>query len=316
MRIVITGGSGFIGSHLCDRYLAAGHVVLALDNFCTGSPDNTKHLRRHPLFSLMECDVSEGLPVEGEVDRVLHLASPANPKGYQEIPLATLKAGSLATFHCAELARKTGARLLLASTSEVYGDPLEHPQRESYWGHVNPVGVRSVYDEAKRFSESVLMAYHRQYGMETRIARIFNTYGPRMLPDDGRVLPEFFKQALQGNPLTIYGDGSRTRSFCYVSDLVEGLMRLLESDTPEPVNLGNPVEISMEELAHEVLELTGSRSTLQYMPARDDDPQRRCPDITLARRLLGWEPQVPRAAGLLATYQYFQETTSAPGLMP
>lgn len=307
MRVVITGGSGFIGSHLCEHYLNHGHEVVCLDNYITGSPENTLHLLENPRFSRIECNVSLGLPVEGPVDLILHMASPASPVGYLQNPLTTLKVGSEGTFHCCELAKKNGARLLLASTSEVYGDPLVHPQPESYWGNVNSIGPRSVYDEAKRFSESVVMAYHREFGLDTRIVRIFNTYGPRMQVNDGRALPAFFTQALRDEPLTVFGDGSQTRSFCYVSDLVEGIFRLAESDFIEPVNLGNPEEITMRQLAEEVIAATGSSSRIEFHPLPQDDPKLRRPDITRAQEVLGWQPTINRAHGLQETMKFFKQ---------
>ncbi len=306
MRIVITGGSGFIGSHLCERFLDDGHEVVCVDNYLTGSPKNTDHLLDHPAFSRLECNVSDGLPVEGPVDRILHFASPASPIHYMRYAMETMRVGSDAVFHCAELARQHGARLLVASTSEIYGDPLEHPQRESYWGNVNPIGPRSVYDEAKRFMETITMAYRREHGLETRIVRIFNTYGPRMQLDDGRALPNFCAQAIRGEPITVYGDGSQTRSFCYVSDLVEGIVRLLESDFPEPVNLGNPDEITIRQMVDEVLELTGSNSPVVYRELPQDDPKLRCPDIRRAKEVLGWEPKVGRREGFQKTIDYFR----------
>lgn len=306
MRIVITGGSGFIGSHLAERYLADGHQVVCLDNYLTGHPGNTAHLIGQPGFERIECDVSDGIPVDGLVDAVLHFASPASPLDYQKYPLETLRVGSEATVHCAEFALKAGARLLLASTSEVYGDPLEHPQRETYYGNVNPVGPRSVYDEAKRFAESTVMAYHRQTGLDTRIVRIFNTYGPRMKVDDGRVLPTFCAQALRGEPITVFGDGSQTRSFCYVTDLVDGICRLLESDYHEPVNIGNPNEITIRQLVDEILTACNSTSEVTYQDLPEDDPKLRRPDITLARNLLGWEPQVERSDGVARMVEYFR----------
>lgn len=307
MRVVITGGSGFIGSHLCERYLQDGHHVVCLDNYITGSPENTEHLLQNPRFSRLECNVSESIPVEDAVDLVLHMASPASPVGYLQNPFATLKVGSQGTFNCCDFAKKHGARLLLASTSEIYGDPLVHPQSESYWGNVNSIGPRSVYDEAKRFSESVVMAYHREFGLETRMVRIFNTYGPRMQVDDGRALPAFFTQALREEPLTVFGDGSQTRSFCYVTDLVEGIFRLAESDFIEPVNLGNPDEISMRQLAEEVIAVTGSASQIEMRPLPQDDPKLRRPDISRAKQVLGWEPKVARDEGLQATMTFFKE---------
>ena len=307
LRVVIAGGSGFIGSHLCERFLQDQHKVVCLDNYITGSHKNTDHLVGEPRFTRIECDVNEGLPVEEPIDALLHFASPASPSEYLKHPLETIKAGAWATFHCAELARRTGARLLLASTSEVYGDPLEHPQRESYWGHVNPIGPRSVYDEAKRVAETIVMAYHREHGVEVRVVRIFNTYGPRMQINDGRALPNFFYQALRGAPITVYGDGSQTRSFCYVSDLVEGICRLLESNYTGPVNLGNPHEVTIRELVDEVLELTSSKSQVTYCDLPQDDPKQRRPDISLAQKLLDWKPIVSRSEGLKQTLAYFKQ---------
>ncbi|HEY1065620.1 MAG TPA: UDP-glucuronic acid decarboxylase family protein, partial [Pirellulales bacterium] len=307
MRIVVTGGSGFIGSHLCERLLREGHEVVCLDSFITGSPENTEPFLSNPRFSRIECDVSDGLPVEGTVDRIYHMASPASPVGYMKNPFVTLKVGSYATFHCCELARQNNARVLVASTSEIYGDPLEHPQKESYWGNVNSIGPRSVYDEAKRFAESVMMAYHTEYNVATRIVRIFNTYGPRMQLEDGRALPAFFSQALRNEPITVFGDGSQTRSFCYVTDLVDGIIRLMESDYHLPVNIGNPVEITIREVVDEVLRITGSTSEVTYHPLPQDDPKLRRPDITLARKVLGWEPKVDRAEGLEKTLAFFRE---------
>ena len=306
MRVVITGGSGFVGSHLCERFLLDGHQVVCVDNYITGSPRNTEHLLDNPSFSRIEHDVSLGLPIEGPIDAVLHFASPASPINYLKHPLETLRIGSDGTFHCCELSRRSGALLLLASTIEIYGDPLEHPQRESYWGNCNPIGPRSVYDEAKRFAESVVMAYHRTHGLNTRIVRIFNTYGPRMQVNDGRALPAFCSQAFRNEPVTIFGSGSQTRSFCYVSDLVEGLVRLLDADYHEPVNIGNPVEITIRQLAEEVIELTNSKSAIVELPLPQDDPKLRRPDITLARQLLGWEPVVPRRDGLKLAIDYFR----------
>jgi dTDP-glucose 4,6-dehydratase len=306
VRVVITGGSGFIGSHLAERFLGDGHQVVCLDNYLTGHPGNTAHLLGNASFELVECDVSDGIPVEGSVDAVLHFASPASPFDYHKYPLETLRVGSEATVHCAEFALKHGARLLIASTSEVYGDPLEHPQRETYYGNVNSVGPRSVYDEAKRFAESVMMAYHRQKGLETRIVRIFNTYGPRMKVDDGRVLPTFCAQALRGEPITVFGDGSQTRSFCYVTDLVDGICRLLASDYHEPVNIGNPHEITIRELVDEILAACDSKSEVVYQDLPEDDPKLRRPDITLARKLLGWEPTIDRADGVARMVEFFR----------
>lgn len=306
MRVVIAGGSGFIGSHLCERFLEDGHEVVCLDNFLTGSPRNTEHLLDHPRFERVECDISAGIPVEGRVDALLNFASPASPVDYLNYPLETLRVGSDGAFQCAEFALRQQCRLLLASTSEVYGDPKEHPQRETYWGHVNPIGPRSVYDEAKRFAESVTMAYHRKHGLATRIVRIFNTYGPRMKVNDGRALPNFISQALRGEPITVFGDGSQTRSFCYVTDLVDGICRLLASDSVEPVNIGNPVEISIRDLVNEILELTGSLSQVTYRDLPTDDPQLRRPDISRARALLGWEPQVDRRTGLQRMIEHYR----------
>ena len=306
MRVVITGGSGFVGSHLCERFLNDGHEVVCIDNYITGSPRNTEHLLDDPNFERIEYDVIQGLPIEGPVDAILHFASPGSLPYYLKYPMETLRVGSDGTFHCCELARRTGARILLASTSEIYGDPLEHPQRESYWGNCNTIGPRSVYDEAKRFAESVVMAYHRTYGVDTRIVRIFNTYGPRMQANDGRALPAFASQAFRNEPITIFGSGMQTRSFCYVSDLVEGLVRLLDADYHEPVNIGNPVEITIRQLAEEVIELTNSKSAIVELPLPQDDPKLRRPDITLARQLLGWEPVVPRRDGLKLAIDYFR----------
>jgi dTDP-glucose 4,6-dehydratase len=310
MRTVVTGGAGFLGSHLCDYLLAKGHHVVALDNLITGSTDNIAHLFRHERFLFVRHDVTNYIYLDGPVDNVLHFASPASPVDYLHYPIQTLKVGSLGTHKALGLAKAKGARLLLASTSEVYGDPLVHPQREDYWGNVNPIGYRGVYDEAKRFAEAMTMAYHRTHGVATRIARIFNTYGPRMRLDDGRALPTFMGQALRGEDITIFGDGSQTRSFCYVSDLVEGLYRLLMSDEVMPVNLGNPEEVPIAQVASEVLELVGGPSKLVNVPLPPeygDDPKVRRPDITRARTLLGWEPQVPRIDGMRTTLGYFRK---------
>ncbi|MGD0012869.1 MAG: UDP-glucuronic acid decarboxylase family protein [Bryobacteraceae bacterium] len=307
MRLILSGVAGFIGSHLADRLLGEGHEVAGLDNFITGKPANIAHLARHPRFRFIEHDVT--LPVEaaGPIDGVLHLASPASPKDYLEHPIETLDASSLGTRNLLELARRFEARFLLASTSECYGDPLEHPQSESYWGNVNPVGPRSCYDEAKRFAEALTMAYHRTHGLRTNIARIFNTYGPRMKLGDGRVVPAFLDQALRGDPITIFGDGAQTRSFCYVADLVDGLCRLMLSDERYPVNLGNPDEMTVLEFAQRIQELTGSRSPIVFRPLPEDDPQRRRPDIAKARRVLGWEPRVALEDGLKTTIECFRE---------
>lgn len=304
---VVTGGAGFLGSHLCERLLAEGHRVICVDNLVTGNRTNLAHLAGRDDFRFIEHDVSEPLWLDGPVDRVLHFASPASPIDYLELPIQTLKVGSLGTHNMLGLAKEKAARFLLASTSEVYGDPLVHPQAEDYWGNVNPVGPRGVYDEAKRFAEAMTMAYHRVHGLEVRIVRIFNTFGPRMRPRDGRVVPAFIQQALQGEPLTVFGDGGQTRSFCYVSDLIEGIWRLLGSDFSEPVNLGNPREMTIREFAEAILRLTGSSSRLTFHPLPEDDPKVRQPDITRARTLLGWEPRVDLEDGLAATIEYFRE---------
>jgi dTDP-glucose 4,6-dehydratase len=306
MRVLITGAAGFLGSHLCDRFLAEGHQVVGMDNFITGHPDNIAHLQGRDDFQFVEHDVTLYIDVPGELDGVLHFASPASPVDYLEKPIQTLKVGSLGTHNALGLAMDKGARFMMASTSEVYGDPLVHPQPETYWGNVNPVGPRGVYDEAKRFSEAITMAYHRHHGVETRIVRIFNTYGPRMRPGDGRVVSNFIVQALRGDPLSVYGDGSQTRSFCYVDDLVDGIYRLFNSDRAEPTNVGNPVEFTVRELAELVLEMTGSTSQIESLPLPEDDPKVRQPDITLAREVLGWEPRVPLEEGLRRTIPYFE----------
>uniref|UniRef100_A0A7V2AYI0 UDP-glucuronate decarboxylase n=1 Tax=Rhodothermus marinus TaxID=29549 RepID=A0A7V2AYI0_RHOMR len=306
-RTLITGGAGFIGSHLCERLLAEGHEVICMDNFITGSPDNIAHLIGHERFHFIHHDVTNFIYVEGPLDYVLHFASPASPVDYLKYPIQTLKVGALGTHKALGLAKAKGARFLLASTSEVYGDPLIHPQPETYWGNVNPVGLRGVYDEAKRFAEAMTMAYHRYHGVDVRIVRIFNTYGPRMRLDDGRALPTFMTQALKGEPLTVYGDGSQTRSFQYIDDLVEGIYRLLMSDYVGPVNIGNPEEISILEFAKEIIELTGSNSEIIFKPLPADDPKIRQPDITLARQVLGWEPKVSRREGLRRTLAYFKQ---------
>ena len=311
-RTLITGGAGFLGSHLCDRFVAEGHEVICVDNFITGSPDNIAHLIGHERFRLIELDVTNYIYVEGDLDYVLHFASPASPIDYLKYPIQTLKVGALGTHKALGLAKAKQARFLIASTSEVYGDPLVHPQKEDYWGNVNPVGLRGVYDEAKRFAEAITMAYNRYHGVETRIVRIFNTYGPRMRLDDGRALPTFMGQALRGEPLTVFGDGSQTRSFQYVDDLVEGIYRLLLSDEVEPVNIGNPDELTIKEFAEEVIELTGSGSEIVYKDLPKDDPQVRQPDISKARRVLDWEPKVNRRDGLELTLRYFQERIGNP----
>ena len=305
-RVLITGGAGFLGSHLCDRFIKEGHYVIAMDNLITGDLRNIEHLFKHPNFEFYHHDVSKFIHVPGELDYILHFASPASPIDYLKIPIQTLKVGSLGIHNCLGLARVKKARVIIASTSEVYGDPLVHPQTEEYWGHVNPVGPRGVYDEAKRFQEAMTMAYHTYHGVETRIVRIFNTYGPRMRLNDGRVLPAFIGQALRGEDLTIFGDGTQTRSFCYVDDLVEGIYRLLLSDYAQPVNIGNPSEISMNEFAEEIIKLTGTNQKVVHKPLPKDDPKQRQPDITKARAILGWEPKVDRAEGLKITYEYFK----------
>ncbi|MCD6519614.1 MAG: SDR family oxidoreductase [Anaerolineae bacterium] len=311
MRVLITGGAGFIGSHLCDLFIERGHEVIAMDNLITGKLENIAHLQGHPAFHFVRHDVTNPIYIEGPLDAVLHLASLPSPVDYLEMPIKTLKVGALGTYHALGLAKAKKARFLLASTSEVYGDPLVHPQPETYWGNVNPIGPRGVYDESKRFAEALTMAYHRTHGLATRIARIFNTYGPRMRLDDGRVVPNFVCQALRGEPLTVYDDGSRTRSFCYVSDLIEGLYRLLFSDEVYPVNLGNPHEMTILEFAQLVIRITQSNSGITFVTPKDertkDDPQTRQPDITKARTILGWEPQVSLEEGLRRTIAWFRE---------
>jgi dTDP-glucose 4,6-dehydratase len=313
MRILLTGAAGFLGSHLCDRLLAEGHEVVGLDNFVTGNPDNIAHLAGNERFKFIKQDVSEYIFVPGRLDAVLHFASPASPNpdspfGYSNLPIQTMKAGALGTHNCLGVCRTQGARFLLASTSEIYGDPLEHPQTEAYWGHVDPVGPRSMYDEAKRFAEAMTMAYRQMHEMDTRIARIFNTFGPRMSLDDGRVVPNLLQQALRGESLTIFGDGNQTRSFCYVDDLVDGIYRLLLSEEHFPVNLGNPTETSILEFAKIINQLTGNKSAMEYQPDKryGNDPQRRCPDITRAKSLLGWSPKVDLRDGLTRTLAYFK----------
>jgi dTDP-glucose 4,6-dehydratase len=307
-RAVVTGGAGFLGSHLCERLLLDGHEVLCLDSFLTGNAHNVDHLRELGPFRLVRCDVTEYVHVAGDVDFVCHFASPASPIDYLQLPIETLKVGSIGTMHTLGLAKEKRARYFLASTSETYGDPQVHPQPETYWGHVNPVGPRGVYDEAKRFAEAMTMAYRRHHEVDTTIVRIFNTFGPRMRPNDGRAIPTFIRQALRGEPVTVAGDGSQTRSVCYVDDLVEGVVRLLYSDLPGPVNLGNPHELSVEDLARRVIALAGSRSPVVYVPRPEDDPTVRQPDITLAREALGWEPKVSLDEGLKRTIEWFEET--------
>lgn len=307
MRALITGVAGFLGSHLADKLLAEGHEVVGLDNLITGAPDNIGHLLGHDRFTFERHDVTEYLYVADDIDGVLHFASPASPVDYLNYPIQTLKVGSLGTHKALGLARSKGARFLLASTSEVYGDPAVHPQPESYWGNVNPVGPRGVYDEAKRFAEALTMAYHRYHDVDTRIVRIFNTYGPRMRPNDGRVVSNFIVQALSGEPLTIYGDGSQTRSFCYVDDLIDGVYRLFRSDHVEPLNLGNPNEFTINQLAEIVLRVTGSDSSIEHRPLPEDDPKVRQPDTSAARQILGWKPRVDLREGLEKTVEYFRE---------
>ncbi len=304
-RILITGAAGFLGSHLCDRFLAEGYNVVGMDNLLTGNIKNIEHLFPVKEFEFYHHDVTKFVHVPGNIDYILHFASPASPIDYLKMPIQTLKVGALGTHNLLGLAKSKGSRILVASTSEVYGDPLVHPQTEEYWGNVNPVGPRGVYDEAKRFMESITMAYHTFHNVETRIIRIFNTYGPRMRLDDGRALPTFLSQALRGEDLTVFGDGSQTRSFCYVDDLVDGIYRLLLSDYHRPVNIGNPSEITLLQFAEEVLKLTGSKSKIVYMPLPQDDPKQRQPNITKAREILGWEPKVDRHEGLKRTLEYF-----------
>lgn len=311
-RVLVTGGAGFLGSHLCDRFIAEGYHVIAMDNLITGNLENIEHLFKLEQFEFYHHDVSKFVHVPGKLDYILHFASPASPIDYLKIPIQTLKVGSLGTHNLLGLAMAKKARMLIASTSEVYGDPLVHPQSEDYWGNVNPVGPRGCYDEAKRFQEAMTMAYQMHHGLETRIVRIFNTYGPRMRLDDGRVLPAFLGQALRGEPLSIFGDGSQTRSFCYVDDLVEGIYRLLLSDYHMPVNVGNPSEITIRQFAEEICKLTGVELNIEYQPLPTDDPQKRQPDITKAREVLGWEPKVDRAEGLQRTLEYFKQKVKVP----
>ena len=309
-RVLITGAAGFLGSHLCDRFLKEGFEVIGMDNLITGDLKNIEHLFPNEHFTFYNHDVSNFIHIPGKLDYIVHFASPASPIDYLKIPIQTLKVGSLGTHNCLGLAREKNARIIVASTSEVYGDPLVHPQTESYWGHVNPVGPRGVYDEAKRFQEAITMAYHTYHGVETRIVRIFNTYGPRMRLNDGRVLPAFIGQAIRGEDLTVFGDGSQTRSFCYVDDLVEGIYRLLMSDYAQPVNVGNPDEITILDFAKEIIKLTGTDQKIVFNPLPTDDPKQRRPDITLAQSILGWEPKLHRSEGLKITYDYFKSLTT------
>jgi len=310
-RVLVTGGAGFLGSHLCERLLAEGHRVICVDNLLTGRRENIAGLLADPRFRFIHHDISKPLFIDEKIDRILHFASPASPIDYLELPIQTLKVGSLGTHNLLGLARAHEARFLLASTSEVYGDPLEHPQKESYWGNVNPVGPRGVYDEAKRFAEAMTMAYQRYHGLDTRIVRIFNTYGPRMRARDGRVVPAFIQQALLGEPMTVFGDGGQTRSFCYVTDLVEGIYRLLESDLHEPCNIGNPTEMTVLQFAQRIKAAVGSSSEIVFQKLPVDDPKTRQPDITLARTRLGWEPKVPLDEGLARTIDYFRGELAA-----
>lgn len=305
-RVLITGAAGFLGSHLCDRFIKEGYKVIGMDNLVTGDLRNIEHLFRLPEFEFYHHDVTKFIHIAGHLDYILHFASPASPIDYLKIPIQTLKVGAMGTHNCLGLAKSKNARMLVASTSEVYGDPLVHPQTEEYWGNVNPVGPRGVYDEAKRYMESITMAYHTFHGVQTRIVRIFNTYGPRMRLNDGRALPAFIGQALRGEDLTVFGDGSQTRSFCYVDDLIEGIYRLLLSDYQLPVNIGNPNEISLKDFAEEILKLTGNKVKITYKPLPVDDPKQRQPDITKAKQLLNWEPKVNRGDGLKITYDYFK----------
>lgn len=308
-KILITGAAGFLGSHLCDRFIKEGYNVIGMDNFITGDKKNLKHLSDNPNFQFIDHDVTEFINIEGDLDYILHFASPASPIDYLKIPIQTLKVGSLGTHNLLGLAKAKKARMLIASTSEVYGDPLVHPQTEDYYGNVNTIGPRGVYDEAKRFQESITMAYNRFHGVETRIVRIFNTYGPRMRLNDGRVIPAFMGQALRGEDLTVFGDGSQTRSFCYVDDQVEGIFRLLHSDYAEPVNIGNPHEISISDFAEEIIKLTGTTQKVIYKDLPVNDPMQRQPDISLAKKLFGWEPKVGRAEGMKITFDYFKSLT-------
>lgn len=309
-RVLITGAAGFLGSHLCDRFINEGYYVIGMDNLITGDLKNIEHLMKLECFEFYHHDVSKFVHVPGKLDYILHFASPASPIDYLKIPIQTLKVSSLGTHNLLGLAKAKNARILVASTSEIYGDPLVHPQTENYWGNVNPIGPRGVYDEAKRFMEAITMAYHTYHGLETRIVRIFNTYGPRMRLNDGRVLPAFIGQALRGEDLTVFGDGSQTRSFCYVDDLVEGIYRLLLSDYTGPLNLGNPDEITIAQFAEEIIKLTGTTQKIIYKPLPQDDPKQRQPDISLAKKILGWQPKINRAEGLKITYNYFKSLSA------
>ncbi len=308
-RVLITGAAGFLGSHLCDRFIKEGYLVIGMDNLITGDMKNIAHLQTNSDFKFINHDVTKHITIDGDIKYILHFASPASPIDYLKIPIQTLKVSSLGTHNCLGLAKAKNARFLIASTSEVYGDPLVHPQTEDYWGNVNPIGPRGCYDEAKRFAEAITMAYHTYHKVDTRIVRIFNTYGPRMRLNDGRVLPAFIGQALRGEDLTVFGDGSQTRSFCYVDDLVEGIYRLLLSDYSLPVNIGNPSEITIKQFGDEIIKLTGTKQKMIYKPLPQDDPKQRQPDITRAKKLLGWEPKVNRAEGLKITYDYFKSLT-------
>ncbi len=311
MRVLITGGAGFLGSHLCDKFLANGHQVIAMDNLITGSTRNIEHLAGRDDFLFIKQDVTNYIYIEGPIDAVLHFASPASPIDYLNLPIQTLKVGALGTHKALGLAKAKGARFLIASTSEIYGDPQIHPQPETYWGHVNPIGPRGVYDEAKRFAEAMVMAYHRAHGLDTHIVRIFNTYGPRMRLNDGRALPNFVHQALTGQPITVYGTGRQTRSFCYVSDLIEGIYRLMQSDEHEPTNIGNPQEITILDFAERIRALLGATTPIVFEPLPQDDPKQRCPDISKARRLLHWEPKVGLEEGLQLTLEFFKQRFAA-----
>ncbi len=311
MRVLVTGGAGFLGSHLCDRLLREGHDVVAMDNLITGNTRNISHLVGNPRFKFIHHDVTEYIYIDGPLDGILHFASPASPIDYLELPIQTMKVGALGTHKALGVAKEKKARILLASTSEVYGDPLVHPQPETYWGNVNPIGPRGVYDEAKRFAEALTMAYQRFHGVDTRIVRIFNTYGPRMRPKDGRVVPALIGQAIAGQPMTVFGDGSQTRSFCYVDDLIDGIYRLFLSDEPDPTNVGNPAEMSVLEFAKVIQKLTGTKSQIGFQPLPTDDPKVRQPDISKARRVLGWGPKIPLEEGLTKTIEYFRELAGA-----